>query len=38
MEVKFRDTSATNVKADLLVIPVREKQLDDPAIRALINV
>ena len=35
MEIKFRDTSAVNIKTDLLVIPVREKQLDEPAIRAL---
>ena len=35
MEIKFRDASAVNIKTDLLVIPVREKQLDEPAIRAL---
>ncbi len=35
MEVRFRDANPVNVKTDLLVIPVREKQLDDPAIRAL---
>jgi leucyl aminopeptidase len=35
METKFRDTAPELIKADLLVLPVREKQLDEPAIRAL---
>ncbi len=35
MEVKFRDTTAERVKTDLLVIPVREKKLEGPEIRAL---
>ena len=35
MEIRFRDTSADRIKTDLVVIPVREKQLDDPALRAL---
>jgi len=35
MEIRFRDTDATAIKTDLLVIPVREKKLDEPAIRAL---
>ena len=35
MEVRVRDTTAERIKADLLVIPVREKKLDAPEIRAL---
>ncbi len=35
MEVKFRDSNAATIKTDLLVIPVREKKLDEPAIRAV---
>jgi leucyl aminopeptidase len=35
MEVRFRDTTAERIKTDLLVIPVREKKLDLPEIRAL---
>ena len=35
MEVRFRDTTAERVKTDLLVIPVREKKLEGPEIRAL---
>jgi leucyl aminopeptidase len=35
MEVKVRDTTAERIKTDLLVIPVREKNLEGPEIRAL---
>lgn len=35
MDIKFRDTPADNIKSDLLVIPLREKQLDHPALRAV---
>jgi len=35
MEIRFRDSAADRIKSDLVVIPVREKRLDDPAIRAL---
>ena len=35
MEIRFRDTHVDRIKTDLLVIPVREKKLDDPALRAL---
>jgi leucyl aminopeptidase len=35
METKFRDTNPELIKADILVLPVREKKLDEPAIRAL---
>ena len=35
METKFRDTAPELIKADLLVLPVRETKLDEPAIRAL---
>ena len=35
MEVRFRDASVERIKTDLLVIPVREKKLDEPYIRAL---
>ena len=35
MEINFRDSNVDRIRTDLLVIPVREKKLDDPAIRAL---
>jgi leucyl aminopeptidase len=35
MEIKFRDTSTTAIKTDLLVVPVREKKLDEAGIRTL---
>jgi leucyl aminopeptidase len=35
MDVRVRDTTAERIKTDLLVIPVREKKLEEPAIRAL---
>jgi leucyl aminopeptidase len=35
MEIRFRDTSAERIKTGLLVIPVHEKRLDGPEIRAL---
>lgn len=35
MEISFRDTHVERIKSDLLVIPVREKKLDDPVLRAL---
>jgi leucyl aminopeptidase len=35
MEVKFRDTSVENCKADLLVLPVIEKELQGAPIRSL---
>src|SRR5919109_3169267 len=35
MEVRFRDTHVHAVKADLLVLPVAEKKLDEPSLRAL---
>lgn len=35
MEVRFRDTRAERIKTDLLVIPVREKKLEEPYLRAL---
>ena len=35
MEVKFRDSRIDRIKTDLLVLPVREKQLDAPEIRVL---
>ena len=35
MEIRFRDAAAERIKTGLLVIPVGEKQLDDPQIRAL---
>ena len=35
MEVKFRDASVDAIKADLLVLPVQEHKLDEPALRAL---
>ncbi len=35
MEIRCRDTNVVRIKTDLLVIPVRETNLDDPALRAL---
>ena len=35
MEIRFRDSTAERIKAGLLVVPVREKKLDDPQLRAL---
>ena len=35
METRFRDTNADVIKTDLLVLPVEEKKLEGPAIRAL---
>ena len=35
MDIRFRDASAERIKTALLVIPVREKKLDQPEIRAL---
>ena len=35
MEVKFRDSTVERITADLLVVPVREKKLDGPEIRAI---
>jgi leucyl aminopeptidase len=35
LETRFRDTNADVIKTDLLVLPVEEKKLDVPAIRAL---
>src|SRR5262245_21865062 len=35
MEIRFRDGHVDRIKTDLLVIPVREKKLDDQAFRAL---
>lgn len=35
METKFRDANADAIKTDLLVLPVEEKKLEAPAIRAL---
>ena len=35
MEIRFRDASPERIKTGLLVIPVREKRLDEPEIRAL---
>jgi leucyl aminopeptidase len=35
VEVKFRDSTVERISADLLVVPVREKKLDGPEIRAL---
>ncbi|MGZ8487912.1 MAG: leucyl aminopeptidase family protein, partial [Candidatus Binatia bacterium] len=35
MEIRFRDSTADRIKSDLVVIPVRDKQLDNPALRAL---
>ena len=35
MEIKFRDASADRIRTELLVIPLREKHLDNPALRSL---
>jgi leucyl aminopeptidase len=35
MDIRFRDTHVETVKTDLLVLPVQEKRLEEPAIRAL---
>lgn len=35
MEVRFRDASPERIKTGLLVIPVREKKMNDPEIRTL---
>lgn len=35
MEIKIRDASVENIKADLLVLPVQEQKLADPALQAL---
>jgi len=35
MDIKFRDTNAAALKTDFLVIPVREKRLDEAALRGL---
>ncbi|HYA29833.1 MAG TPA: leucyl aminopeptidase [Acidobacteriota bacterium] len=35
MEIIFRDTVVDRVKSDLLVLPVRENKIDDPALRAV---
>ena len=35
METRFRDTNVDVIKTDLLVLPVEEKKLEAPAIRAL---
>ena len=35
METKFRDANADVIKTDLLVLPVQEKNLEGPAVRAL---
>jgi len=35
MEIRFRDTNAERIRTGLLVVPVREKQLDDPQLRGL---
>ena len=35
MEIRFRDASAERIRTGLLVLPVREKKLDEPEIRAL---
>jgi leucyl aminopeptidase len=35
MEIKFRDARVEAVRADLVVVPVRERKLDEPALRAL---
>ncbi|HSE85994.1 MAG TPA: leucyl aminopeptidase [Candidatus Binatia bacterium] len=35
METRLRDTNADVIKTDLLVLPVEEKKLEGPAIRAL---
>lgn len=35
METRFRDTTADRIKSDLVVIPVREKELDSTTLRAI---
>ncbi|MGH7826684.1 MAG: leucyl aminopeptidase, partial [Candidatus Binatia bacterium] len=35
METKFRDSGVETIKTDLLVLPVQEKKLEEPPIRAL---
>ena len=35
MDIRFRDTNVETVKTDLLILPVQEKRLEEPAIRAL---
>ena len=35
MEFRFKDASVQTIKTDLLVVPVQEKKLDEPAIRSL---
>lgn len=35
METRFKDTNADVIKTDLLVLPVEEKKLETPALRAL---
>jgi leucyl aminopeptidase len=35
METKFRDAGVDSVKADLLVLPVQERKLEEPALRTL---
>ena len=35
METKFRDANPDVIKTDLLVLPVQEKNLEGPAVRAL---
>jgi leucyl aminopeptidase len=35
MEVRFRDASPERIRTGLLVVPVREKRLDEPELRAL---
>jgi leucyl aminopeptidase len=35
MEIKFRDANADRIRTELLVIPLREKHLDNPALRSL---
>jgi hypothetical protein len=35
LETRFRDTNADVIKTDLLLLPVEEKKLEVPAIRAL---
>ncbi|MFQ5904110.1 MAG: M17 family peptidase N-terminal domain-containing protein, partial [Candidatus Binatia bacterium] len=35
MEIKFRDLSPKKIKADLLALPVKEKEIGEPVIRLL---
>jgi leucyl aminopeptidase len=35
MEIRFRDAGAERLRTGLLVVPVREKKLEDPELRAL---